>query len=56
MSENNYPEINLATTYEVNKVCVFCGEKPTNKTKEHIIPEWLIELTGDINRDFTISL
>ncbi len=27
--------------------CVFCGAAPNNKTKEHVIPKWLIELTGD---------
>ncbi|QNF21626.1 hypothetical protein FT688_20720 [Aeromonas hydrophila] len=32
------------------KFCVFCGKKPSNKNKEHIVPKWLIELTGDKNR------
>jgi hypothetical protein len=32
------------------KVCVFCGSKPQNKNKEHVLPRWLIELTGDPNR------
>ncbi|MDH1240753.1 hypothetical protein N5B99_08765 [Acinetobacter johnsonii] len=32
------------------KFCVFCGEKPQEKTKEHIIPKWLIEYTGDPKR------
>jgi len=30
--------------------CVFCGERPRGKTKEHVIPKWLIDLTGDPNR------
>lgn len=34
----------------MKKVCIFCGEKPVNKNKEHIIPKWLIELTGDLKR------
>ncbi|MDC4919798.1 hypothetical protein OHV93_17880 [Acinetobacter baumannii] len=34
----------------MTKFCVFCGEKPTEKTKEHIIPKWLIEYTGDLKR------
>jgi hypothetical protein len=34
----------------MDKFCVFCGEKPENKNKEHIIPKWLIELTGNPNR------
>jgi hypothetical protein len=32
------------------KVCVFCGESPREKTKEHVLPLWLIRLTGDPNR------
>jgi hypothetical protein len=34
----------------MEKLCVFCGESPDIKTNEHIIPLWLIELTGDLNR------
>jgi len=34
----------------MNKFCVFCGKKPEEKTKEHVIPKWLIELTGGVNR------
>ena len=34
----------------MKKVCVFCGEKPEAKEKEHVIPLWLIEMTGDPNR------
>lgn len=33
-----------------NQICVFCGQRPANKTKEHVIPKWLISLTGDIKR------
>ncbi|GFD70119.1 hypothetical protein [Alteromonas sp. KUL106] len=33
------------------KVCVFCGEKPDGKSKEHVVPRWLIELTGDPKRE-----
>lgn len=33
------------------KVCVFCGGKPDGKTKEHVVPRWLIELTGDLKRE-----
>lgn len=28
------------------KKCVFCGQKPKDKNKEHIIPQWLIRMTG----------
>ncbi len=37
------------------KVCVFCGEKPESKTKEHILPQWLIELTGDPKRIINVG-
>lgn len=46
---------------EKSKYCVFCGEKPDDKNKEHILPQWLIELTGDPKRvvpfcrDFTTN-
>jgi hypothetical protein len=33
-----------------NRFCVFCGEKPTAKNNEHVIPQWLIHLTGNPNR------
>jgi hypothetical protein len=32
------------------KFCIFCGKPPTDKNKEHVIPRWLIELTGDPKR------
>jgi hypothetical protein len=34
----------------MEKVCVFCGERPESKSKEHVIPLWLIERTGDPRR------
>lgn len=34
----------------MSKFCVFCGGKPENKNAEHIIPQWLIKLTGDKSR------
>ncbi len=34
----------------MDKHCVFCGKKPENKSKEHVVPRWLIELTGKPNR------
>jgi hypothetical protein len=33
-----------------NRLCVFCGEKPNDKTSEHVVPRWLLEMTGDPNR------
>ncbi|MGR5389108.1 hypothetical protein [Vibrio crassostreae] len=35
----------------MSKYCIFCGNKPKEKSREHIIPQWLIELTGDPKRD-----
>lgn len=32
------------------KSCIFCGKPPSLKTKEHVIPRWLLSLTGDPNR------
>lgn len=32
------------------KHCVFCGNPPSTKTREHILPAWLLELTGDPRR------
>jgi hypothetical protein len=37
------------------RFCVFCGEKPVSKTNEHIIPLWLIRLTGDPNRKIKLG-
>jgi hypothetical protein len=34
----------------MDKFCVFCGKKPERKNNEHILPLWLIELTGNPNR------
>ena len=28
------------------KFCIFCGKKPKDKNLEHVIPQWLIRLTG----------
>lgn len=34
----------------MEKFCVFCGKPPESKNREHVIPMWLIEMTGDPNR------
>ncbi len=34
----------------MEKFCIFCGQHPTEKNKEHVISSWLIELTGTPNR------
>ncbi|QQS05570.1 MAG: hypothetical protein IPK50_01445 [Fibrobacterota bacterium] len=38
------------------KYCIFCGNPPQNKNKEHVIPRWLIALTGDPKRSFFLGL
>lgn len=35
----------------LEKICVFCGVKHAKKNREHIVPQWLIKLTGDPNRE-----
>lgn len=35
----------------MDKFCVFCGKKPESKNYEHVIPKWLIELTGNPKRE-----
>jgi hypothetical protein len=35
----------------LEKHCVFCGKKPRDKSREHVVPKWLIELTGDPSRN-----
>jgi hypothetical protein len=39
----------------MEKVCVFCGERPISKTKEHVLPRWLLEMTGDPKRPLRIA-
>jgi hypothetical protein len=38
------------------RFCVFCGEKPESKNREHVIPAWLIALTGDKNREVGLGI
>lgn len=34
----------------MKRLCVFCGSLPTRKSKEHVLPRWLPQLTGDPGR------
>jgi hypothetical protein len=34
----------------MEKFCIFCGNPPINKNREHLLPKWLIEMTGNSNR------
>jgi len=33
-----------------NRFCVFCGKAPVEKNREHVLPLWLLELTGNPKR------
>jgi hypothetical protein len=37
------------------KTCIFCGQRPESKTKEHVIPKWLIAMTGDPKRQVSFG-
>jgi len=37
------------------RVCIFCGQPPAAKNREHIVPRWLIQLTGDPNRKIILG-
>jgi len=40
----------------MKKFCVFCGKSPENKNKEHVLPQWLIKMTGDSKRIATFGV
>lgn len=39
----------------MGKRCIFCGKEYFRPSNEHVIPEWLIEMTGDPKRDAVFS-
>ena len=39
----------------MEKRCIFCGKVPETKTKEHVIPQWLINMTGDPKRNLHLG-
>lgn len=39
--------MNAPTT---RRFCIFCGEQPERKNREHPLPQWLLRLTGDPTR------
>jgi hypothetical protein len=41
----------MSKDFSLRQACVFCGENPQSKNKEHILPQWLLRLTGDPNRE-----
>jgi hypothetical protein len=38
------------------RFCVFCGKQPESKTREHVVPYWLLEMTGDPKRVVTLGI
>lgn len=40
---------------KAEKVCIFCGIKPEGKSKEHVLPQWLMKLTGDPKRQVVMG-
>lgn len=45
----------MHSMFRVARTCVFCGGKPQRKTNEHVVPRWLIELTGNPKREISIG-
>jgi hypothetical protein len=39
----------------INRNCIFCGKTPSDKDCEHILPKWLLKLTGDDSRTVPIG-
>jgi hypothetical protein len=37
-------------------VCVFCGQRAKDKTKEHILPQWLLEMTNTTAANMTYGI
>lgn len=38
------------------KVCIFCGNSPEDKNKEHIIPKWLMRMTDTENKKMSVGI
>lgn len=39
----------------MQKFCIFCGNHPESKNKEHVLPQWLIKMTGNPKRVVVIG-
>src|ERR1700741_3952314 len=40
----------LRSPFLPTKFCIFCGGKPVENAREHVLPQWLIAVTGDPQR------
>lgn len=40
----------VANGVAAKRICIFCGEPPQDKNREHPLPQWLLRMTGDPNR------
>lgn len=38
------------------RFCVFCGKHPQAKNREHVLPQWLLALTGDPSRVVSLGV
>jgi hypothetical protein len=36
--------------------CIFCGNPPAERSREHVIPQWLIEITGEPTREWNLGV
>jgi len=46
----------LTSVLQQERRCIFCGNPPSEKNREHVIPQWLIELTGDPKRTWHLGV
>jgi hypothetical protein len=46
----------VTSILQLEKRCIFCGERPSEKNREHVIPRWLIALTGDPKREWHLGV
>jgi hypothetical protein len=46
----------VTSVLQQEKRCIFCGKPPHEKNREHVIPQWLIELTGDPSRTWHLGV
>lgn len=40
----------------VDRHCIFCGQRPREGSREHVLPQWLIRMTGDPKRRVVLGV